>query len=294
MHIRRKYTMPNTIEVQEFNSWKCPGGGKRQPKSKPTPERMKRNNQKRKERECSRMVETYFNDSDLLLTLTYKEDKRPEGMEACKDDFRDLCKYLRREYGKRMYELFWIRNIEVGPSGAWHIHMLVNRIDGAELMITDWWTARHGSVLVQYLKNMTAEGGDIGAYMAKTAFSTSDEQIEEDEEKAGEKIDRRKNNRHRVVETSWSHSRNVKKVLPEDKEITGRTMHQEPRVPKGWYLDKNSVYEGTTPDGYPYRTYTFRRIEKREICHKMRPSKLRTMQKRARKGRTCGKRLKRR
>lgn len=294
MHIRRKYTMPNTIEVQEFNSWKCPGDKKRQPKTKPTPERMMRNNQKRKERECSRMVEKYFNADDLVLTLTYREDKRPEDMQACQKDYKDLYTYLKREYGKRLYELFWIRNIEVGPAGAWHIHMIVNRIEGAELIITDWWTSRHGGVMIQYLKNMTAEGADIGAYMAKTAFSSSGEQIEADGKETGKSIDRRKNNKHRVVETSWSHSRNVKKVDPEDREITGRTMKQEPRAPKGWCLDKSSVYESVTLDGYPYRTYTFRRIEKKQIDHRMKPSKIRTMQKAKRKGKACGKKLRQR
>lgn len=277
MHIRRKYRMPNTIEVQEFNSHKCPGDAKRKEKTGETPERMKRNNQKRKERECSRMVEKYFNDDDNVMTLTYAEEKRPKDMQECLKHFQSLVAYLRREYAKRFYELFWIRNVEVGPANAWHIHMIVNRIDGTEFLINDWWTAKFGGVYNQYLKNLTAQGADIGQYMAKTPFST---QMEEEDQKGQDKKEKKPNG-HRVVQTSWNHSRNIRKVQPEDKIISGHSMHDEPRCPKGWYMDKDSYYEGENADGYPYRTYTFRRIKKRRHDRKMKPSLIRRLKARA-------------
>lgn len=72
MHLRRKYRMPNSIEVVEFNSAKCPGKCRpRRPKTAPTCEAQARNNQRRKQRACSRMIEKYFNEDDCVFTLTY-------------------------------------------------------------------------------------------------------------------------------------------------------------------------------------------------------------------------------
>ena len=257
MHIRRKYRMANTIEVVEFNSSKCPGKSMpRRPKEKPTSEAVKKNNQRRKQRECSRMVEKYFNDDDLALTLTWSAEKRPESMKEAVKIFGQLARYLKREYGKRLYELFWIMNIEKGPRGGWHVHLLVNRIDGAEHMINSWWTAKCGGVFQQYYHNWEEQGKDIGEYISKTKES-SDE----------------------VVETSWGHSRTVQKVPPEETVITRQRMTDRPRVPKGWYLVKDSEYSGETIHGYPFRTYKIRRLKPVKISHNMSKKKIRAMEK---------------
>lgn len=261
MHIRRKYRTPNAIEIQEFNSARCPGGHKpRRQKENPTSERVARNNQRRKQREAGRMVDAYFNPDDLVLTLTYRTETRPDDVEGALKHFSKLTSYLRREYGKRYYELFWMRNVEIGPKGGTHIHMIVNRIEGAEFLIKDYWR-QYGGVYVQYLQDMHDQQKDIGEYIAKSPVTCD-----------------------RVVKTSWGHSRNIKKVPPEDKVITGRKMTAEPQVPRGWYLDKSTMYEGTTADGYPFRTYTLRRIQRRQIDHKMKPAAIRKLQKAGKKG----------
>lgn len=265
MHIRRKYRMPNSIEVQEFNSSKCPGLSRpRRQKTEKTPEQIVKANQRRKQRECSRMVEAYFNEDDGAITLTFRKEMRPKDMKEALKIFQAFTRYLKREYKKRYYDLFWIRNVEVGPRGAWHIHMLINRIEGMELLINDWWTVRYGGVFLQYLKNWRSQGMDIGEYIAKTKV-TSDE----------------------VVETSWGHSRNIQKVQPEDKVISGHRMQDKPRIPAGWYLDKNTEYEGETAEGYPFRTYTLRRLEPRRIDHRLKPSQIRKMQRTKRKKKKC-------
>lgn len=263
--------MRNSIEVMEFTSAKCPGGKRtRKPKSEQTPERVARNNQRRKQREASRMVEHYFNEDDLVLTLTFKKDERPADMQAAKEIFRKFYTYLKKEYAKRYYELFWMRNIEAGPRNGWHIHLIMNRIEGAEFLVKDYWR-KYGGVYVQYLQDLGDQGKEIGEYIAKSPITCD-----------------------RVVESNWSHSRNMQKVPGEDKVISGHRMTDSPRVPKGWYLDKESMYEGENEAGYPFRTYILRRLQKRRADHKMKPSRIRSLQReessrRKRKDKKCRK-----
>ena len=49
-------------------------------------------------------------------------------MQAALKDFQKAIRKVREEYRKRNYELFWIRNIERGTKGAWHIHLIINEI----------------------------------------------------------------------------------------------------------------------------------------------------------------------
>lgn len=267
MHLKKTYRMPNSIEVVEYNSARCPGESRpRRKKEKPTPERVKRNNQRRKQRECSRMIETYFNEDDCVFTLTFRKELRPASMEEALAEFKKLIRYLKREYTKRFYELFWIRNIEVGSRGAWHIHLVVNRIEGTEWMVESWWFAKYGAVYTQHLKSLQDKGHDIGEYISKTAVSSAN-----------------------IVESSWNHSRNIKKVEGETKKIQGHRMKDKPRVPQGWYLDKDSYYEGENADGYPFRTYILRRISRKRIDSRMKPAKIRQLQKK--KGGKCRKKL---
>ena len=213
MHIRRKYKMKNSIEVVEFISAKCPGANRiRRPKEKPSSERIKKNNQKRKQRKAGRMG--------------------PGGL--------------------------W-RNIEVGPKNGWHIHVIVNRIEGAEFLIKDYWR-QYGGVYFEYLQDKRDQGKDLGEYIAKSPITCE-----------------------RISDSSWSHSRNIQEVKGEDTVITGHAMTDKPRVPAGYYLDKDSVYDGFNEDGYPFRTYTVRRIQKKRIDHKLKPAQLRKLTKRKRK-----------
>lgn len=256
MHLRRKYRMPNSIEVVEFNSAKCPGKCRpRRPKTAPTCEAQARNNQRRKQRACSRMIEKYFNEDDCVFTLTYAKNLRPAEMKACLKDFSRFARYLKRVYAKKGYELFWIRNAEVGERNAWHIHLVVNRIEGTEYLVESWWRARFGAVYSQHLKSMQDKGCDLGEYISKTAVSHK-----------------------KIVQSSWGHSRNIKKVEPEETRITRQKMTDRPRVPKGWYLDENTMYAGENIDGYQFRTYIIRRIVRKRIDHRMSPARIRAME----------------
>ena len=263
-YVRERYDLFNSIEIREHMDCRHNEGGERCEKRKRTPEEMARANQRRKEEKARRLVWANFEDGDFVRTLTFKSEKRPADMKEAQAIKAKFIRQLAREYGKRYYKLMWIANIEVTPRGGWHIHMIINRIEGGSEIIKDLWR-QYGGVYDQELADK--QGEDIGAYITKSPDST---------EGTG----------HKVVESKYSHSRNLKTPEPERTEISGWKLSDKPRVPKGFYLDKSTLVEGVNASGYRYRNYILRRLVPKKRDRKIRPKP---------RGRTSeGKRLHRR
>lgn len=235
------YRSPNAEEIEEYHSGRYGAPGqKREKKKKPTPEQMGKVNQRKKEDLCRRKLRKHFRKKDMFVTLTYAVQDRPPDMETAKGHFRDYINQVRKEYKKRGYALKWIRNIEVGTRNAWHIHMAVNRIPDADLILTEAWP--HGQVDIKLCYSV-GEFRDLAAYLTKTP-----------------KTDKR------LREASYSTSRNIPLPEPEKKVITRWETWRDIKAPAGFYLDKDSVQEGINPvTGYPYRKYTFLRINDKEV-----------------------------
>jgi hypothetical protein len=238
---QKKYSFPNCIEIEQYHTalYRAPGM-KRLKKSKATPEQMAKANQRNKQKLCRRKLRAHFRKNDCYITLTYEKDKRPADMEQAKEDFRNFIEKVRKQYKKKGAALKWIRNIEVGSRGAWHVHMVINRIDGTEVIINEAW--ENGKVVSQLLYE-DGEFRDLAAYMTKGP--TTDP---------------------RLKETSYSTSRNLPLPEPEVKIYRRwKTWKTDIKIPDGYYLDPDSFHEGENPvTGYPYRTYTLVRIRKRE------------------------------
>lgn len=187
----------------------------------------------------------HFRANDYYVTLTYARENRPAGMEEAKKDFAKVIKKLRREYVAVGKPLKWIRNIEVGTKGAWHVHLVINRIPDLDIILQDVWP--HGRVHYQLLHE---RGGfrKLAEYITKTP----------------------KTDPH-LKETSYSTSRNLPIPEPEVKIIGSKTWRKKPVIPKGWYLDRESFWEGVNPvTGYLSRSYTLLRLpeDERKAYHK--------------------------
>ena len=236
MYKRAKYRYSNIIEVKEYHSARYGAPGeKREAKTKPTPAAVRKQNQRRREAKAERMIAANFTEGDLVRTLTWAREKRPKNMKEAQAVFRRFYQRLKREYRKRFYDLFWMANIECTERGAWHIHFLVNKIFGAGEIIKELWQ-EIGGVYDQTLRDLS--GKKLGAYFTKTPESTEE----------GE---------HKVTEAKFSHSRNLEIPEAEERVISGWKMTDRPRPPKGYYLIKESYYEGITEEGYRYRQYKF-------------------------------------
>lgn len=237
-YIRERYDLYNSIEIREHMDCRHHDEGTRCEKRKRTPEEIKKANQRRKEEKARRLIWANFEPGDYVRTLTFKKENRPKDMKEAQAIKAKFIRQLSREYGKRFYQLLWIANIECTPKGAWHIHMICNRIEGGGDIIKDLWR-QYGGVYDQELADLA--GKDIGAYITKSPDSTA----------AGE---------HKVSESRYSHSRNLTVPEPKRTEISGWKMSQRPRIPKGFYLDKSTYVEGVNDAGYRYRNYILRRL----------------------------------
>lgn len=237
---RKEYWFPNACEVEESHSYRygAPGKG-RAKKEKATPEDVERVNQWKRVKTCRHKLRMYFKVNDYFVTLTYKKELRPESMEEAVKQFRSFIQKVQRRYKKAEKVLRWIRNIEVGSRNGWHIHMVINRIPGTDLILQELW--QYGYVDIKLLRSFR-EFAEVAPYLTKTP-----------------KTDKR------LRQANYSSSRNMPLPEPVKKVYRHWKTWRTPRIKKGWYLDEDSLVEGINPvTGYPYRHYTILRIERIE------------------------------
>jgi hypothetical protein len=190
----------------------------------------------------------YFKEGDIFATWTYEVRNRPPDMQAALKDFQKAMRYVRREFKKRGYEVFWIRNIERGTKGAWHIHLVINEIGDTASIITKAWTkGGTWSIEIKNSKYYDEDFTKLANYMTKDEHTT-------EEKKDG------KPGKPRLSEANYNTSRNM--PLPEPKVDKLRRWKEEPKPKKGYYITK--IHEGINPvTGYKYRRYTMIRLKRR-------------------------------
>ena len=228
----------NAIERVEYHSARYGAPGiPRQKKKQPTPEQMEKHNQHNRERLARWKLRANMEVNDYFVTLTFRKDARPTDMEEAKNRWQRFIRKVRKEYQKRKYELKWMRNIEVGTRGAWHIHVILNRIPDTDLIIRVAW--EWGRVVSQLLYEK-GEFAQLAAYITKTPKTDP-----------------------RLREASYSASRNLPVPEPEKKIRKRWKTWGKIRIPKGFYLDQDSFREGINPyTGYKYRSYTLLRVRR--------------------------------
>lgn len=233
MYKQKKYRLKDAIEIEEYHDGQYGAPGqKRQKKTKPTKMQMAMRNQKSKENTARRKLRMHFRVEDYFTRLSYRVDERPPDMDAAKNDFSRFIRKVRTEYKKRGCELKWIRNIEVGTKNAWHIHIVVNRIPDTDLILSRAW--KHGAIHNQLIYDQGFV--KLAAYITKSPLTDT-----------------------RLRESSYSTSKNLPIPDPEKKVIRWKEFHKI-KPPKGYYLDKETYFEGINAMGYKYRTYTFLRF----------------------------------
>lgn len=235
------------IDVEEHHDG-CYGapGLRRKKKAKPTKEQMQQVNVLNKMRRCRLKLLEYFDEGDYFLTFTYNKAERPEDMDMARKHFEKTVRRIRNEYRKRGYELRWIRNIEKGTRGGWHIHMVVNSISDTVSIIENAW--RYGGVYSVKIRNSKFYDED---FTSLASYMTKDKNTQEENEDGTTA-------KPKIKESSYNTSRNMPLPEPEvDKLVRWK---EEPKPKKGYYIA--SMHEGINPfTGFKYRRYTMIKLE---------------------------------
>lgn len=239
----------DVIDVEEFHDGRYGAPGeKRQKRKKPTREDMQKVNQMNKERLARQKLLQYFQPGDYFATLTYRVESRTKDMKEAVKHFGDMMKKVRPEYRKRGSPLYWIRNIEKGTRGAWHIHLVITALPETAGILEKAWP--HGGVYIEQIKKSKYYDEDfsrMAAYMTKSEH-TREKKADGSEAKP------------RIRESSYSTSRNM--PLPEPHVEKLVRWQQEPKPKKGYYIARS--HEGINPaTGYKYRRYTMIRLNRR-------------------------------
>ena len=234
---KETYRFPNAIEVYEHLDGRYGARGEpRAKRKKPTPEQIRKRNQWNKERRARHKLRTWFHPNDYLVTLTYRREDRPEDMDQAKKELAAFLRKVRKGYKQKGQELRYLRNIEAGTKGAWHVHLVINRIPDADLILKGAWP--HGGMDFRLLYER-GEFAELAAYITKTPDTDP-----------------------RLREASYNSSRNLPIPDPEVKYLA--LWRKKPKEKPGWYIDKETYHEGTNPvTGYKYRYYTLIPIHRR-------------------------------
>lgn len=234
------------IEVEEYHDGNYGAPGKRrEKKEKPTQEQMQKVNDLNRTRKCRHKLLEYFDKGDLFLTWTYAPKNRPPDMQQALKDFQKAMRHVRKEFEKRNRQCLWIRNIERGTKGAWHIHMVIKEIGDTAKIVKDAWKLGGTYVCeIQFNENLyDRDFSRLASYLTKTERTV---EVKKDGTEG----------KPRLKESNYRTSQNMPLKKPKKRRL--KKWPEQPRGQKGYYIGK--IYEGVNPiTHYPYRRYTMYR-----------------------------------
>lgn len=242
MTVYRKviYDMGVVIHVKKYKrgNYGAPGK-KREKKEKMTPEDVRKQNERNRWRRLQRLILMNFHEGDWHLILKYRPGERPETYEEAKAHRKKFLDRMREAY-KRAGILFkWIAVTERGKRGqVLHHHLVIQDIrrDGIDTvkLVKKLWT--YGSAFFSALYE-EGEYEKLAEYIVKA----------ETKEECGW--------------CTYSRSRNLEEPVKKVEDVPRKRWRNPPVAPKGWYVVKDSVYNGENPvTGYPYQHYTLKKL----------------------------------
>lgn len=249
MYMQRIWKAGKTIDVMKTYLFSCQMVEnklckvKLKKKSRPTPEQMRKYNQIQREREIIRIANENFAEGDLYLTLKYARGFRPTVEQAKLDKLR-LLRALRDYCRKHGIRFKYIFTTEIGERGGIHHHMILGAMD-VQVVERLWKrvTDGHGNVHFEFLY-----GNDFSK-LAKYFVG----------ERCTDLSEQKENSKEKRYSTSQGL---VRPKASKPKKIPASSWREEPVAPKGYYVDKDSIYTGINPvTGYGYQFYRLIQLE---------------------------------
>ncbi len=231
-YYRTEIKAGKTIEVIKSFTKKI-GKKKRGKRENQTTEEMEKINQKNAEARLRRIINENFGVGDYHMVLTYKKDLRPDQEEA-KDRISKFLRKLRKEYKKLECELKYVVVTEY-ENKAIHHHLIINGIEAnINRIVRECW--KWGSPHFTPLDD-SGQYKDLAAYLIKETSKTF--------KKDG------------CTKQRYSCSRNLRKPEKKVTVIKAEKWVEDPKPKKGYYIDKDTVYNGINPfNGTAIQYYT--------------------------------------
>lgn len=222
MYFKTEIKAGKTILVHKSTS-KRTGVKEKGAKKTPTPEEMEKINQINAERKLTVLLNANFQDGDFHLILTYYKTMRPDPEEA-KKQVKTFLKEMRKAYRKVEASLKYIHVTEY-KNTAIHHHLVINNIDALNVpkLVRNLWYYGNPKFVVM---NTNGQYKDLAEYLIKETSKTFRE---------------KKDKAHKQ---RYSCSRNLERPKPKTKIVKADRWLADPRPPKGYYVDLDTVENG--------------------------------------------------
>ncbi len=186
-----------------------------------TPLNQLRYQDRKAERVCRWKLDNNFKAGDLFITLTYKSNEKPTSEETRKN-ISALLARLRIEY-KKLNKIFkYIYVAGRTKRGAVHFHMVLNAID-INIISKSWRKITGGKVLAQSLYGK--DFGKVASYLIKNSCETF-------------------YSKDKIHNKRYCSSNNLEMPSIEREIIGAKEWRNTPKAPKGFIIDKTSLYNG--------------------------------------------------
>lgn len=241
MYVRKTYDLGRVKQIEKNypGNYGAPGV-KREKKRKRTPEDIKRQNETNRWKKIQRLIIANFGVGDWHLILKYGKDKRPDTYKEAVKQRKEFIDSMREIYKKAGIPFKWIAVTERGKKGqALHHHLVIRDICTADINT------------VQLVKKLWMYGNEFFVSLYEDG----------EYEKLAEYIVKAET-KEEADWCTYSRSRNLIVPIAEKEEIQRRRWRKDPVAPKGWYVVKDSIWNGKNPyNDRPYQHYTIRKIE---------------------------------
>ena len=109
MYIKKEIHSGSVLEIEKLQNLKFHfKNTKRGPKISPTPNYMAKANERRAKKELARLINNNFLSGDMLITLTYAKDNRPQTPQETKNDIQNFLRNLKAAAKRKGKELLYV------------------------------------------------------------------------------------------------------------------------------------------------------------------------------------------
>ncbi len=225
--------------------WGAPGVPRKK-KVKPTPEQIEKQNEWQAVRSLNRIITANFSEEDFHAILTFRENI---SREEARKYLKRFLKMMRDIY-KRAGELFKYITVTEYENKRIHHHIIINDYPGRDSDTVKLTKA-------MWKKAAGAKAGNpkfVGLYDNGDYKSLAEYLVKETKKTFREK--------DACMKKRWSCSRNLIRPEPVKETVPAKGWRKEPKIPKGYYLEPDSLINGMNPvTGLPYQHYTLVKLE---------------------------------